>query len=278
MAKLTEKLSGEAKDNIKILPRYEINCDMGEGYGPWKMGPDAEIMPYIDTANIACGGHAGDPKIMRETVRLAKKYNVRVGSHPGLPDKLGFGRRQWKLAPEDVYNEVVYQTGALKGFLEAEGLPLSYIKPHGELFFYIERDEEIMRAVLRAAKVFKVPVKAAKNKHYEEVAAEEGVEFIQEFYPDLSYSPEGNLVKIMAGPNATKTPELIQQTVLRAGLKDEVVDTEDVVLNLKFESSPFTVCLHSDMPNALDNVKFARIAIDEINKAKGYTLREAVSE
>ncbi|KAK6462901.1 hypothetical protein DFJ63DRAFT_98820 [Scheffersomyces coipomensis] len=271
----TESLSGQALDNAKILSRYEINCDMGEGYGPWKMGPDAEIMPYIDSANIACGYHAGDPKIMAETVRLAKKYNVKVGSHPGLPDLIGFGRRQWNIAPEDIYNIVVYQTGALKAFLDAEGMPLSYIKPHGELYFYVERDEEVMKAVLRAAKVFGVPVKAAKGSHYEKVAKEAGVEFIQEFYPDLNYSSEGKLVKIFAGPKSVRTPSIIKEAVLLAGLQDQVVSVDDETLDLNFGTSPFTVCLHSDMPTALENVKQARIAINEINKSKGFTLKES---
>ena len=266
-------LSGQANDNSQILPRCEINCDMGEGFGPWKMGPDAELMPLIDTANIACGGHAGDPRIMRETIQLAKKHGVRVGAHPGLPDKVGFGRRHWALSPQDVYDLVLYQVGALKAFLDAEGMPLLYIKPHGELFFYVERDEEIMHAVLDAAKVFGVPVMAGKSVRYEQVAKKEGVQFIQEFYPDLNYNSEGKLVKIFAGPKSARTPETIMNAVLQAGFADQTVDTEDKPMNLNFGGAPFTVCLHLDMPTALENARKTRAAIDEINAARGYAAK-----
>lgn len=266
-------LSGQALDNSALLSRCEINCDMGEGYGPWKMGPDAEIMPLIDSANVACGGHAGDPRIMRETIRLAKIHGVKVGAHPGLPDKIGFGRRQWALSPSEVYELVLYQTGALKAFLDAENMPLSYIKPHGELYFYVERDEEIMKAVLEAAKVFGVPVVAAKSAKYEAVAKLYGVRYIQEFYPDLNYNSDGKLVKIFAGPNAVRSPQIIRAAVLDAGLNDQTVDTEGNVLHLNFGEAPVSVCLHLDMPTALENVRQVRQAIDAINAKRGFASR-----
>lgn len=266
-------LSGGAEDNKTILPRHEINVDMGEGFGPWKMGPDEDIMPLIDAANIACGGHAGDPKIMERMVELAKKYGVRCGAHVGLPDKEGFGRRIWMIEPDDIYRLVIYQTGALKGFLDAAGVPLTHIKPHGELYFYVERDEGVMRAVLRAAQVFKVPVVAAKSARYEQVAKEYGVQFIQEYYPDLNYTTEGTLCRIKAGPKSLKTPEKIRELVLEAGLNDLVEDIEDNVLTLGFAGAPISVCLHSDMPTALENIKATRVAIDEVNKIRGFPVR-----
>lgn len=266
-------LAGDATDNKTILPRFEINCDMGEGYGPWKLGPDAELMPLIDAANVACGGHAGDPKIMKETVQLAKKYGVRVGSHPGLPDKIGFGRRPWNIDPEDVYNLVVYQTGALKAFLDAEGMPLSHIKPHGELYFYVEKDEGVMRAVLRAAKVFNVPVVAAKSSRYMKVVKEYNMQLIQEVYPDLNYNPTGDLCRIKAGPNTVRTPDKIYDCVMRAGFADQLVDVNDNVINLHYDGSPISFCLHSDMPTALENATRAREAITKVNQAMGYSIK-----
>lgn len=261
-----ENLSGKAEDNSDILTKYEINVDMGEGFGPWKMGPDEEIMPYIDRANIACGGHAGDARIMEATIRLAKKHGVACGAHVGLPDKEGFGRRVWLIEPEDIYRLVMYQTGALKAFLDAEGVELTHIKPHGELYFYVERDENVMRAVIRAAKNFGVPVVAAKSHKYEKIAKEMGIQFIQEFYPDLNYNKDGGLARIKAGPNSLKTPEILGQQVLKAGLADQVVDIDNNTLNLQFNDSPISFCLHSDMPTALDNVKSARKAVDQLNK------------
>ena len=111
-----------------------INCDMGEAFGIYKMGDDEACMPYITHANVACGFHASDPKVMWRTVRLAKKHGIAIGAHPGLPDREGFGRREMKLSRDDVAALATYQVGALKGFLDEEGVPLSHIKPHGALF------------------------------------------------------------------------------------------------------------------------------------------------
>lgn len=132
-------------------------------------------MPLIDVANVACGFHAGDFNNMREMVQLAKKYEVKVCSHPDLPEMLGFGRRRWEPAV-NVYNMVIYHTGALEAFLDAEGMALNHIKPHGELYFYVERDEAIMHAVLMTKKTFNVPVVGAKNSAYDLMAKKEGVD------------------------------------------------------------------------------------------------------
>src|SRR5262245_46405234 len=135
-----------------------INCDMGESFGLYHMGDDAEIMPFITVANVACGFHASDPSVMATTVRLAKEHRVKVGAHPSLPDLQGFGRREMKMAPEELLNCIIYQVGALSGFLEREGMPLNHIKPHGALYGMAARSEEIARAIARAAKIFKVPL------------------------------------------------------------------------------------------------------------------------
>lgn len=267
------KLSSETA-NKKLLKRFEINCDMGEGFGNWKMGPDDEIMPYIDKANIACGFHAGDYNIMKKTVKLAKKHNVQVGSHPGLPDKIGFGRRAWAIPPEEVFNMILYQTGALKAFLDLEDMPLSYIKPHGQLYFYIEQNEDVMRAALRAAKVFNVPIVGAKNAHYQKIAAEEGVEFIQEFYCDIDWSPEGNLLP--PAKSRMKTPQDIYDSIYSCGITDSCLDINDEPIKFGFNGSPFSVCLHSDMPTALQNIVEARKAIDKVNSELGFPLREGI--
>src|SRR6187431_2203495 len=114
--------------------RLTINCDMGEGFGLYRIGDDAAMMPHIDLANVACGFHASEPTTMRATVRLAKRHGVKVGAHPSLPDLQGFGRREMKIGREELANCLIYQVGALKGFLDAEGMPLNHIKPHGSLY------------------------------------------------------------------------------------------------------------------------------------------------
>ena len=135
-----------------------INCDMGEAFGIYKMGDDEACMPYITHANVACGFHASDPKVMWRTVRLAKKHGIAIGAHPGLPDREGFGRREMKLSRDDVAALVTYQVGALKGFLDAEGVPLSHIKPHGALFGMAMKDEAVAHGIADVAEVFGVPL------------------------------------------------------------------------------------------------------------------------
>ena len=123
--------------------RLTVNCDMGEGFGLYRIGDDAAMMPHIDLANVACGFHASDPPTMRATVRLAKQHSVKVGAHPSLPDLQGFGRRAMVISPAEVADLVTYQVGALKAFLDAEGMPLNHVKPHGALYGMAARDEKV---------------------------------------------------------------------------------------------------------------------------------------
>ena len=137
-----------------------INCDMGEAFGLYRMGDDAGLMPLIDIANVACGFHASDFNHMRSTVRLAKAHGVAVGAHPSLPDLQGFGRREMKIGREELANCLIYQIGALKGFLDAEGMKLNHIKPHGSLYGMAARNEDTAHAICDAADVFKTPCSA----------------------------------------------------------------------------------------------------------------------
>jgi UPF0271 protein len=178
---------------------FDINCDMGESLGNWVMGSDEEIMPHITTANVACGFHGGDPVTMQTTVALAARHGVAVGAHPGFPDLLGFGRRRMELSPEDAAAYVTFQTGALRGFLDAAGMSLHHIKAHGA-FFTLLRDEDAMaEPVAKAIAAFGDdvmlywPAPAAGVAFCEAVEAE-GVEIVEEIYPDLTYAPDGKLV------------------------------------------------------------------------------------
>ncbi len=260
----SSQLSGNANSNSKYMDKYEIVCDLGEGFGRYTIAPDEEIMKIIDVANIACGFHGGDYNIMRHMVKLAKEFNVKVGSHPGLPDRMGFGRRKWDISPEEVYNMVIYQTGALKAFLEAEGMKLNHIKPHGELYFYVARDKEVMKAVLTAAKKFNVPVVGAKNKDYARMAEKMGVDFIQELYVDIDWTVDGKLVPV--GQSRPKNPQIIFDTILQAGKTDKITSLDNKEVSLNFGLNPFLLCLHSDLPDGLENIKAARKAIDILNQ------------
>jgi UPF0271 protein len=152
-----------------------INCDMGEAFGLYRMGDDAGLMPLIDIANVACGFHASDFNHMRSTVRLAKAHGVAVGAHPSLPDLQGFGRREMKIGREELANCLIYQIGALKGFLDAEGMKLNHIKPHGSLYGMAARNEDTAHAICDAADVFKTPLLGMVGTLHETIYSARGM-------------------------------------------------------------------------------------------------------
>src|SRR5262249_47615644 len=159
----------------------------GEGYGIWRMGDDEACMPYVTHANIACGFHASDPMVMWKTVRAAKKHGIKVGAHPGLADREGFGRREMRMSRQEVTAAVLYQTGALQAILAAEGMKMSHIKPHGALFGMAQKDERIANGIADAALALDLPVIGYANCVMADVYRQRGVPFTCEFYADLDY-------------------------------------------------------------------------------------------
>ena len=222
-----------------------INCDMGEGFGLYMMGDDEAIMPLITAANVACGFHASDFNHMRRTVRLAKKDGVKVGAHPSLPDLQGFGRREMKIGREELANCIIYQVGALKGFLEAEGMPLNHIKPHGALYGMAARMEEIAHAVCDAADVFKVPLMGMINTCHERIYKVRGHKFIAEFYTDLDYADDGSL--IITREHEAKDPKDAADRSVRAIKEGKVKSVGGKDVAVKADA----ICVHSDTPNAV---------------------------
>src|SRR5829696_2177816 len=172
----------------------ELNCDMGEAFGIYSFGADEALMPHIGLANVACGFHGGDPVVLQDTVRLAKSHDVRVGAHPSYPDREGFGRRAIEMGRSELAACLIYQIGALRGFLDAEGMALSHVKPHGALYGRAARDREVASAVADAASVFGVPVMGMAGTVHEEVYVERGLEFMAEYYVDLDYDDDGGLI------------------------------------------------------------------------------------
>ena len=222
-----------------------INCDMGEGFGLYKIGDDAGLMPLIDVANVACGFHASDFNHMRNTVRLAKQHGVKVGAHPSLPDLQGFGRREIKIGREEMTNCLIYQIGALKGFLDAEGMVLNHIKPHGSLYGMAARIEDIAHAVADAADIFKVPLFGMINSLHEKVYPARGHAFVAEFYADLDYNDDGGL--IITREHAPTDPAHAAAVCVRAIREGKVasVGGRDVAVRAD------AICVHSDTPNAV---------------------------
>ena len=222
-----------------------INCDMGESFGLYKMGEDEKIMPYISEANVACGFHGSDPNHMAKTLRLAKEHGVKVGAHFSLPDLQGFGRREMKIDRDEMKNIIIYQIGALKGFIDEAGMQLNHLKPHGALYGMAAKYEETAHAVADAAQIFNVPVFGLSGTLHEDIFKARGIEFIPEFFADLDYDRNGNL--IITREHHAVSPEDAAEKCYRAVTEGVVrsVDGIDIDVNAK------TICVHSDTPNAI---------------------------
>jgi UPF0271 protein len=231
----------------------DLNCDMGEGFGIYSFVNDEDIMPYIDAANVACGFHASDPTTMRNTVILAKKFNVKVGAHPAYPDLAGFGRRPMMMQRGEIKNMVMYQVGALKSFLDEFDVPLNHIKPHGALYGVSAKDEEAAQAIADVAEIYNVGVFGMKNTFHESVYLSRGVKFIPEFYSDLDYDDNGYLI-IAKGKNKHYPTDIAVQKSIRAYKEKKVktVNGNDVEVGCD------TICVHSDTPNAIEILKELR--------------------
>lgn len=236
-----------------------INADMGEGIGLHAFGNDETLMSLVDAINVACGFHAGDPNVMAETVALAKAHGVRVGSHPGLPDLAGFGRRRMAVTPDEVTNLVRYQTGALTGFLQAEGLELSHIKIHGSLAGMVAEDAELMRAVAKVCKEYGVAFFGFAGTQHEAVCREFDVEFVPELYVDLNYAADGGLI-IQRRPEQAD-PEAVKERVRRALAGRPILAVDGSEIEVPFES----ICVHSDSPNSPEVAAAVRSVLAEFS-------------
>lgn len=233
-----------------------INCDMGEGFGLYQIGDDAGLMPLISVANVACGFHGSDFNHMRATVRLAKENGVRVGAHPSLPDLQGFGRREMKIGREELASCLIYQIGALTGFLRAEGMALNHIKPHGALYGMAARDEEVANACADAADVFGVPLMGLAGTMHETVwARSRGHDFLPEFFADLDYSDEGKL--IITREHDARDPAKCAEAARLAVVEGKLVTIGGKTLPV----TASTVCIHSDTPNAVAIATAVRAAL-----------------
>lgn len=204
---------------------------------------------------------------MAKTVKLAKEHGVKIGAHPGLPDILGFGRREMKLSPEEHTSNIIYQVGALKGFLNSEGIALHHVKPHGILYGMMCRDIEIARAVWKGIPKG-VPVFGLAGTCMEQAANEMGIEFYAEFYGDVKYKADGSLQI-----DREKQPwdlEVVKKHVQQQLETCSVTAVTGEVVPLPVEKYLITICCHSDSPGAVEIVKATREVVDKFNKAYGF--------
>src|SRR4051812_20336939 len=246
------------------MKRIDLNCDMGESYGAWTMGADADVMPFISSANVACGFHGGDPATIRKTVRLALDHGVTVGAHPSLPDIMGFGRRAMKISPQDMYDLIVYQAGAVEGFARAAGSKLHHIKCHGALYNMAANDEALSEAMVRAAKDLGVILYVLSNSKNFEIAKRAGIAVQGEVFADRGYTDAGELApRDKPGGMITDAEQSVKQVLgmIEGGY----------VTSLSGKRVPVaadTLCLHGDQPNAVVFAKNLRKVFAE----KGITV------
>ena len=227
--------------------KIDLNCDLGEA-----AGNDEAIMPYITSANIACGFHAGDASVMQATVRLAKRYGVNIGAHPSWPDLQGFGRREMNISVEETEALVLYQISALAGIAKAEGLALTHVKPHGALYNQAAKDRGLADAIARAVKSFSVDLilVGLAGSGLCEAGVEVGIKVAGEGFPDRVYNPDGTLMSRSKQGALIESPEEVVKNALKL-VKDGILFGEKKV-------RVDTLCLHGDNVHAAENAKLLR--------------------
>jgi 5-oxoprolinase (ATP-hydrolysing) subunit A len=243
----------KASGKVKI----DLNCDMGESFGRYTLGNDEAIMPFITSANVACGMHAGDPSVMRKTVRLAKQYGVVVGAHPGWPDLQGFGRREMSLAPDEVEALVLYQIGALAAFTRSENMEPYHIKPHGALYNQAAKDLKLANTIARAVKRFSVDLTLVglAGSGLIEAGVEAGLRVANEGFPDRRYNPDGTLMSRKLTGAVIESPEEVAMHAVR--LAQEGIDFSGQSIDID------TLCLHGDHPYATQNARLVREGLEK---------------
>lgn len=236
----------------------DLNSDMGESYGRWNLGNDADLMEVITSANIACGWHGGDPAVMRTTVNMAAERGVGIGAHVGLPDLLGFGRRRMQVTADEIYDYCMYQSGALRAFADAAGSRLQHVKPHGAFYVMCAADPELAEALIRAVQALGDGVVLFGMGEIEpELAREAGVGYIREGYVDLNYNNQGNLV--LERNKGAWDPEEVARRAVRLATRAEVGTVEGDTLPLAVR----TICIHGDAPNSGEIARTVRERLEE---------------
>lgn len=226
----------------------DLNCDLGESFGAYVLGDDASLLRFVTSANVACGIHAGDPSVLRRTIRLARLANVSVGAHPGFSDLVGFGRREMLIAPDDLEDLVLYQIAAVAGIARAEGATLRHVKPHGALYNMAARDSRLARAVARAIVAFDASLRlfAPAGSALEGEGAKAGLRVVREGFIDRQYEHDGTLTpRSIPGAVLTDPADIIQRAVQ---IVQEASVTSRTGEPVRLEAE--TLCIHGDSPGA----------------------------
>jgi 5-oxoprolinase (ATP-hydrolysing) subunit A len=245
------------------MKRIDLNCDMGESFGAYTIGMDAEVMAHITSANIACGFHAGDPLVMNRTVKTAKERQVGIGAHPGYPDLPGFGRRSMACAREEITQYVIYQVGALNGFCRAHGATLQHVKPHGALYLDAVENDIVARGVATGIlavdpDLLFVALAGKKGEPMRRMGAELGLKVVYEAFPDRAYTPEGTLVSRKQPGAVISDPVEVARRALDMA-NGYVIAVDGTRIDLEVHS----LCVHGDNPAAVALVKTIRNTLED---------------
>ena len=241
--------------------KVDLNSDLGESFGAWKMGQDADVLTFVSSANVACGFHAGDPLVMKKTVEAAVKAGVAVGAHPGYPDLVGFGRRAVACSPDELYTDTLYQIGALKAFCEAAGTKLQHVKPHGAMYNSAAKKIEEATALAQAVKDSGAGIilMGLAGSKFDEAAEKVGVPYAAEAFADRGYMNDGTLVPRKMEGAFVRDVEVAAKRVIRM-VKEGVVEAIDgTVVKLR----PHSICLHGDSPTAVQMAQTLRTRLIE---------------
>ena len=241
------------------VKKIDMNSDVGESFGNYKLGLDEDLIPLISSANIACGFHAGDPVVMKRTIAIAKENGIALGAHPGFPDLMGFGRRNMDVSLEEIQDYVTYQVGALQAFARAQGMKLQHVKPHGALYNMAVQNPEIWDAVAEAvaaidAALILFVLAGSDRKDLEAVGAKHGIRIAFEFFGDRAYNPDGSLVPRKLPGAVIHDHQQVAEKILKLVTDGSVVCADGSEIQLAAD----TICVHGDNPAALQLVKKIR--------------------
>ncbi len=229
------------------MKQIDLNCDMGESFGAWKMGDDENVLRYISSANVACGFHGGDPRVMLETVVRAKELGVAVGAHPGFQDLVGFGRRNIDVTAEQARTDVLYQIGALSGFCRRLGIPLQHVKPHGQLNNMAMSDAVLAEAIVLGIKDFDPNLLVvAYGGELARAAEKHGMRLAHEAFADREYHANGTLVSRRVTGAVITDPSRVVERAIQMVEESAVQTVEGTRLHLTID----TLCVHGDTPGA----------------------------
>ncbi len=231
----------------------DINCDMGESFGRYTLGLDAEMIPLISSANIACGFHAGDPSVMRTTVQLAVEHGVGIGAHPGFPDLAGFGRRNMTMPADELCDSIIYQVGALTAFAQLFDSTIRHVKPHGALYNMAANDEELAKVIVGALLKLnpELILFGLSGAGILDVARAAGLRVAREVFADRAYNEDGTLVSRTQEGAVISNSELVAERVLKMARERKVTTITGKEIELEFD----TVCVHGDTAGAVEHAR-----------------------